>query len=92
MSKQKSSQPARSSHHRKPVAHTETGSEESTQPTPSGTSIADAARQRLISEAAYYRAQKRNFASGRELDDWLAAEAEVAQSFLERQPTAADLH
>jgi hypothetical protein len=31
----------------------------------------------LIAEAAYYRAQRRGFAPGHELDDWIAAEAEV---------------
>jgi hypothetical protein len=33
----------------------------------------------LISEAAYYRAKQRGFAPGRELDDWVQAEAEVLQ-------------
>lgn len=33
--------------------------------------------QQMIAEAAYYRAQARGFAPGRELDDWLEAEAEV---------------
>lgn len=32
---------------------------------------------REIEEAAYYRAQQRGFAPGYELDDWVAAEAEV---------------
>ena len=32
---------------------------------------------RLIAEAAYYRAEQRGFAPGHELDDWVAAEAEV---------------
>lgn len=58
----------------------------------SPTSVADAARQRMVSEAAYYRAQKRGFVPGRELDDWLAAETEIAQCFLESEPGAADLH
>lgn len=31
-------------------------------------------RHQWISEAAYYKAEVRNFAPGRELDDWLAAE------------------
>jgi hypothetical protein len=34
-------------------------------------------RQRLIAEAAYYRAQKRGFAPGHEVQDWVAAEKEV---------------
>lgn len=32
---------------------------------------------KLIAEAAYYRAQQRGFEPGHELDDWVAAEAEV---------------
>jgi hypothetical protein len=46
----------------------------------------------MISEAAYYRAQRRGFAPGRELDDWLAAEAEISGYFLEQQPDASELH
>ena len=34
-------------------------------------------RLRYIAEAAYYRAERRGFAPGGELDDWLEAEAEV---------------
>ena len=33
--------------------------------------------QRLIAEAAYYRAQRRGFEPGYELEDWVEAEAEV---------------
>jgi hypothetical protein len=32
----------------------------------------------MIAERAYYRAEKRGFAPGHELEDWLAAEREVA--------------
>jgi Protein of unknown function (DUF2934) len=31
----------------------------------------------LIEQAAYYKAEARGFAPGHELDDWIAAEAEV---------------
>jgi hypothetical protein len=31
----------------------------------------------MIAVAAYFRAQGRNFEPGREVEDWLAAEAEV---------------
>lgn len=31
----------------------------------------------LIEEAAYYKAKERNFEPGHELEDWIAAEAEV---------------
>jgi len=34
-------------------------------------------REQKIAEAAYFRAQQRNFESGRELDDWVAAELEI---------------
>ncbi|MDE1923387.1 MAG: DUF2934 domain-containing protein [Gammaproteobacteria bacterium] len=36
-------------------------------------------RHAMIREAAYRLAEARNFAPGRELEDWLAAEAEVDQ-------------
>ncbi len=32
---------------------------------------------RMIAEAAYFRAEKRNFDAGHALDDWLLAEQEV---------------
>ena len=32
-------------------------------------------KQAMIAEAAYYRAEKRGFAPGHDLDDWLEAEA-----------------
>jgi hypothetical protein len=34
-------------------------------------------RQRLVEQAAYFRAEKRGFAPGCELQDWVEAEAEV---------------
>jgi hypothetical protein len=37
-----------------------------------------AQREALIATAAYFRAQKRGFEPGHELDDWLAAEVEIA--------------
>ena len=36
-----------------------------------------AQRQAMIAEAAYFRAQRRGFEPGHELEDWLAAEREV---------------
>lgn len=39
------------------------------------------ARYRWIAHAAYLRAEKRGFAPGREIDDWLAAEAEFVAAF-----------
>ena len=40
-------------------------------------SIAPEARYRMIEAAAYLRAERRGFASGNALDDWVAAEAEI---------------
>jgi hypothetical protein len=37
-------------------------------------------RNRMIAEAAYYRAEARGFATGYELEDWLEAQAEVDRS------------
>ena len=34
-------------------------------------------RRALIAEAAYLRAERRGFAAGHEVEDWLAAEAEI---------------
>lgn len=58
----------------------------------SPTGAAHEARQAKIAEAAYYLAEKRGFAPGRELDDWLSAETDIAESLLEQRPGAADLH
>jgi hypothetical protein len=37
-------------------------------------------RDQMIAVAAYYRAQRRNFEPGHDLEDWLEAEAEVDAS------------
>lgn len=36
------------------------------------------ARRAMVAQAAYFRAQKRGFAQGGELEDWLEAEREIA--------------
>jgi hypothetical protein len=41
------------------------------------TSITASDRQAMIATAAYYRAEKRQFAPGGELEDWIAAESEI---------------
>jgi hypothetical protein len=43
-------------------------------------------RAALVAVAAYYRAEKRGFAPGAELEDWLDAEAEIALLLSARQP------
>jgi hypothetical protein len=40
-------------------------------------------RAALIAEAAFFRAEKRGFAPGSEVEDWLAAEAEVDAKLLQ---------
>jgi Protein of unknown function (DUF2934) len=39
--------------------------------------VSESERRCMIELAAYLRAERRHFALGHELDDWLAAEAEV---------------
>jgi len=42
-----------------------------------GPSISAQERERFVAQAAYFRAEKRGFAPGYELQDWVEAEAEV---------------
>ena len=49
-----------------------------------GTVSADE-RRRLIAEAAYFKAEARGFAAGGEVDDWIAAEAEIDALLAARQ-------
>ena len=41
--------------------------------------VDDAEQLRRIAEAAYYRAERRGFCPGCEMEDWLAAEREVGE-------------
>jgi hypothetical protein len=41
--------------------------------------VSDTERRRMIEMAAYFRAERRNFAAGHEMEDWALAEAEVDQ-------------
>ncbi|GEM_PF-3669644 len=43
----------------------------------------DAALRARIAEAAYFRAERRGFAGGSELEDWLAAEEEILRGVQE---------
>ena len=65
---------------------------EQTRPAAAAASVAGAARQEMVAQAAYYRAEKRGFAPGCELDDWFAAEAEITGCSLEQVTPAAELH
>jgi hypothetical protein len=48
--------------------------------------VSDEERRAMISRAAYFRAERRNFAPGQELEDWVAAEAEVDRELRRRGP------
>jgi hypothetical protein len=50
------------------------------------------AQETTIAVAAYYRAERRGFAPGHELEDWLAAEAEITASSLQQAAAPAELH
>ena len=57
----------------------------------SGSSVHEKARAgedryRMIAEAAYFRAERRGFVAGSELQDWLAAEIEVDELLGESDP------
>ena len=43
----------------------------------SGPALSAQERERVVAQAAYFRAEKRGFAPGCELQDWVEAEAEV---------------
>jgi len=49
--------------------------------------VSPAERKRLIEEAAYRRAEQRNFTGGDPKDDWLQAEREVDRSLGKSRPT-----
>ncbi len=53
-------------------------------------SMSPEARQLMIGEAAYYRYVQRGYASGQELDDWLAAEADFERASFRRQAPEPD--
>ena len=42
-----------------------------------GITVSEDARRAMIAQAAYLRAERRGFTGGDEVEDWLAAEAEV---------------
>lgn len=45
-----------------------------------GSDVTAEQRRRMIAEAAYFLAQRRGFQGGNPVEDWLAAEAEVARA------------
>lgn len=67
------------------AATTPTRRMRATQAEPAGGRAAVSPEQRraMIAQAAYYRAEQRGFAPGAELEDWLAAEAEIDRALAE---------
>jgi hypothetical protein len=49
------------------------------------TRVSEEVRRAMIARAAYFRAERRNFAPGQELEDWVAAEAEVDRELADKQ-------
>jgi hypothetical protein len=47
-------------------------------------------RRKMIADAAYFRAQSRDFESGHEVEDWLEAEAEVDRKLAAGRMTPGD--
>ncbi len=41
-----------------------------------------------IAEAAYFRAERRGFVAGHELEDWLAAETEIKERLFGERPSS----
>ncbi|BBA33318.1 hypothetical conserved protein [Methylocaldum marinum] len=63
---------------RKALKAVEDISEESTQDSPrSSAPFTEDTINQKIAEAAYYRAERRGFAPGYEIEDWLEAEKEI---------------
>lgn len=59
---------------------------------PEAGSVVPEQRYQMIAKAAYFRAERRGFASGFELQDWLEAEAEVDRVLLETGGEAGSAH
>jgi hypothetical protein len=55
----------------------ERGDEETERNVPPASLVSAEQRREMIAEAAYFRAQGRNFEPGREVEDWIAAEAQI---------------
>ncbi|MDP1911643.1 MAG: DUF2934 domain-containing protein [Hyphomicrobium sp.] len=62
---------------RTPVAGTKQQKGSAEPQSGSGPALNAEERNRLVAQAAYFRAEKRGFAPGCELQDWVEAEAEV---------------
>ncbi len=77
MAKTREPTPARSRKTRSATVAPMTVRDEAATTTPPEEPTERAARERLIAERAYLRAEQRGFAPGGEVEDWLAAEREI---------------
>ena len=59
------------------------------QPVPQGNVGSPEEREYMIAEAAYYRAERRGFTPGNEMEDWLQAETEIDSLIQSGGPRAA---
>jgi hypothetical protein len=57
--------------------NTSTSTKKTTAKAPRPTEVTEDMRRSMIAQAAYLRAERRRFTAGDEVEDWLAAEAEV---------------
>ncbi|HEY1889946.1 MAG TPA: DUF2934 domain-containing protein [Steroidobacteraceae bacterium] len=60
-----------------PQQRTEAGKPAAPSGAPTRSTVSEDARRAMVAQAAYLRAERRGFAPGGELEDWIAAEAEV---------------
>lgn len=75
---------ARSARRATPAAESSASAEALPSSKPEAGQAIDAVqRYEMIARAAYYRAERRSFAAGSELQDWLEAEAEIDRVLLE---------
>jgi hypothetical protein len=64
---------------KKALAKRSGSSKAATTPSRGKPRIDDSARQAMIAQAAYFRAERRGFTDGGELNDWLEAEREISR-------------
>lgn len=66
---------------KKTTASKKTPSKTTTPRKPTSKTVSHTDMQEMIATNAYYRAERRGFAAGDHMQDWLDAEAEIAQKF-----------
>ncbi len=66
---------------KKTTASKKSPSKTTTPRKPTSKTVSHIDMQEMIATNAYYRAERRGFAAGDHMQDWLDAEAEIAQKF-----------